>query len=315
MRAYVDKLLLQKVSSQLLVSAASDTFSELYRGLCERLQGPDHFVANNFGIANYLAVATVAMHTRPAGRLAIPPAQATEFIQAAQAMGIHCCLGRVRMVSVPDAIPETRHAALFVKDERPSAMNLIYFGVSAAIAAGAEEVELYGNHRLLGELFGYPNCCTEFFIKSEGAGPDRLPATIGFVGPFERLMNPITTYVYATPNLLFHFPCSPACQASIELAKRRTLFLASIEPRIAATENLGRGIALYGPQVGIGLATEFEAEGEGTFRLLRVVTRSQATHELLATRTEATIRFDTPTSFEIDGRRFSRPDQFGALFV
>jgi len=300
---------------QLLTSVDQDTFSDTYAGLCEGLQGPDRFVASNIGISAYLALATVAIHTRPAGRLAISPDQAVDFMQAAQAMGVHCHLGRVRLVSVPDAIPETRHAALFVADDRPSAMNLIYFGVTAAIAEGAEEVELYGNHQLLGELFGYPECCTEFFVKSQMAGPDRLPASIGSVGPFERLMNPITTYVYAIPSLLFHFPCSPACQASIELAKRRALFLASIEPRIAATEDLGRGIALYGPEVGIGLATEFEAEGERTFRLLRVVTRSQATHELLATRTEATIRFDTPTSFEIDGRRFSRPDQFGALFI
>ena len=300
---------------QLLVSAACDTFFETYRGLCERLRGSDHFVASNFGIANYLAVATVAMHSRPAGRLAIPPAQATEFIQAAQAMGVHCCLGRVRMVSVPDAIPETRHAALFVKDERPSAMNIIYFGVSPAIAEGVEEVELYGNHRLLGELFGYPDCCTEFFIKSEGAGPDRLPATIHSVGPFERLMNPITTYVYATPNLLFHFPCSPACHASIELAKRHRLFFSRIDPRVAATESLGRGIALYGQEVGIGLATEFEVKDESTFRLLRVITRSQMTHKLFAMRNDATIRFDSPNLFEIDGRQYSRSDQFGALFV
>ena len=236
-------------------------------------------------------------------------------MQAARALGVHCCLGRVRLVSVPDAIPETRHAALFVADERPSAANLIYFGVSAAIAEGAEEVELYGNHQLLGDLFGYPNCCTDFFMKSQMAGPDRLPSSIGSVGPFERLMNPITTYVYAIPSLLFHFPCSPACHVSIELAKQRALFLASIEPRIAETENLGRGIALYGPEVGIGLATEFEAVGESIFRLLRVTTRSQATHELLGARNEVTIRFDSPTSFEIDGRRFSRPDQFGAQFL
>ena len=80
-------------------------------------------------------------------------------------------------------------------------------------------------------------------------------------------------------------------------------------------ENLGAGLALYGPEVGIGLATEYERQGTSTFRLSQILTRSRATRELFGARTEATIRFDTPSAFEIDGRRFSRPDQFGALFV
>jgi hypothetical protein len=98
----------------------------------------------------------------------------SDFVEAAAALGVHSCVGRVRLVSVPDAIPETRHAALFVTDDRPNAMSLVYFGVTEALAAGAEQVELYGDHRLLGQLFGYPDCCIEFFLKSGSAGPDRL---------------------------------------------------------------------------------------------------------------------------------------------
>ncbi len=243
------------------------------------------------------------------------PEQASGFVEAATALGVHCCIGRVRLVSVPDAIPETRHAALFVTDDRPDFMSLVYFGVTAAIAEGAEQVELYGDHRLLGRLFGFPECCTDFFVGSEAAGSDRLPASIDSLGPFDRLMNPISTYVYGVPNLLFHFPCSPACSPSIMLLEQRSRFLSQIEPSILATENLGRGLALYGPEVGIALATEYEAQGSSTFRLYKVLTRSETTQELFGARTEATIRFSSPSTFEIDGCAFSRRDQFGALFV
>jgi hypothetical protein len=296
-------------------SVADDTFADSYARLRDRLQGPERFIAGQLGISGYLAVATVATRARPAGRLAMSPDQASDFVEAAAALGVHCCIGRVRLVSVPDAIPETRHAALFVTDDRPTAMSLVYFGITASIAAGAEQVELYGNHRLLGQLFGYPDCCAEFFVNSEAAGPDRLPASINSLGPFERLMNPISTYVYGAPSLLFHFPCSPACRPSITLLNQRIRLLSQIEPSILAIENLGAGLALYGPEVGVGLATEYQRQGTSTFRLYKILTRSQRTHELFGTRTEATIGFNTPRVFEINGRRFSRPDQFGALFV
>lgn len=296
-------------------SVADDAFADAYVRLCDRLRGPERFLATELGISGYLAVATVATRARPAGRLALSPEQAPEFLRAATALGVHCRMGRVRLVSVPDAIPETRHAALFVTDNRPGAMSLVYFGVTATLAAGAEQIELCGEHRLLGQLFGYPDCCAEFFVSSESAGADRLPATISSLGPFDRLMNPVSTYVYGAPNLLFHFPCSPACGPSIALSQQRSRFLAQVEPGLRAIEELGSGLALYGPEVGIGLATEYEKQDANTFRVYKVLTRSQATHELFGARTEATIRFDTPSVFEIDGRRFLRPDQFGAVFV
>lgn len=298
---------------QLVSSIAANSVGDLR--LCDRLQGPERFIVNQLGVSGYLAVATVATRARPAGRLAMSQDQVSGFVEAAAALGVHCCIGRAHMISLPDAIPETRHAALFVTDDRPNAMSLVYFGVSDSIAAGAEQVELYSGHRLLAQLFGYPDCCAEVFVNSETAGADRLPATIKTLGPFDRLMNPISTYVYRTPNLLFHFPCSPACRPSLALLHQRSRFLAQIDPCILAIENVGAGIALYGPEVGIGLATEYERQDTATFKLYKIVTRSQTTHELFGTRTEATIRFNSPNVFEIDQRRFSRPDQFGALFV
>ncbi len=129
-------------------SVADDACADAYVRLRERLHGPERCIADELGISGYLAVATVATRARPAGRLAVSPDQAPQFLEAAAELGLYCCIGRARLVSVPDAIPETRHAALFVADERPDAMSLVYFGVSADIAAGAEQVELYGDHRL-----------------------------------------------------------------------------------------------------------------------------------------------------------------------
>ena len=113
----------------------------------------------------------------------------------------------------------------------------------------------------------------------------------------------------------FTFHVRLAASPSITLCKQRIRLLSQVEPDMLAVENLGTGLALYGPEVGIGLATEYERQGANTFRIFKVLTRSQATRQLFGTRTEATIKFQTPSVFEVEGRRFSRRDQFGALFV
>jgi hypothetical protein len=307
--------LLRQDCSQLVCLVAADCFADIRARLSDRVQGAERLILSELGLSAYLAIATVATRARAAGRLEIQPDRLHAVVDAATALGVHCRIGRVRLQEVNDSIPETRHAALFVTDDRPGSMHLVYFGVSDLLAAGAEQAELLDDHRLLAQLFGYPHCCAEFYANSTTTGPDRVPASINALGPFDRLLNPVSRYVFGSPSLLFHFACSPACEPSISLSRQRMLFLSEIEPGFRIIENLGSGLALYGPEVGIALATEFEQEPTSAFRLHKIVTRSEATQKLFGTRTEAVIRFDTPSAFEIDGRRFSRPDQFGALFA
>ena len=294
---------------------AEPTATNASHDLLNRLQGPERAIADALGISGYLAIITVAQRERPAGRLTMPPSVVPAAIAAAQALGVHCQIGRLRMLSVQDAIPETRHAARFVIDDRPDALSLVYFGVSAVIAEGVAEVELRAEHHLLGKMFGYPECCTAFYLGSGHAGADRLPATIATLGPFHRSMNPILPYVYGMPGTLFHFPCSPGCTASMALHRNRMRILTNIDPSIRGLEALGAGLALYGPDIGICLATEYDRRDASTFQLHKIVTRSATTRAFFHTRARPEIRFTTPHDFEIDGQHFSTPGQFGALFA
>ena len=285
------------------------------RALLGCLDGPGRVIADLLGVSGYLAVATVATRERPAGRLPMQPRHVPAVVAAARALGVHCAVGRLRMLSVPDAIPETRHAARFVKDDQSDALSLVYFGVSAAIANGAEEVELRGEHELLGRLFGYPGCCTAFYLGSGDSGADRLPAAITSLGPFDRAMNPVLPYVYGVPSMLFHFPCSPACAASLRLYWQRLRLLAAIDPGFAAVGELGAGLALYGPDVGICLATEYDQVDEASFRPHRIVSRSEVSRAFFRTRPRPLVGFETPYDFTVNSERFCDPCQFGALFV
>jgi len=71
-------------------SVADDACADAYVRLRERLHGPERCIADELGISGYLAVATVATRARPAGRLAVSPDQAPQFLEAAAELGLYC---------------------------------------------------------------------------------------------------------------------------------------------------------------------------------------------------------------------------------
>ena len=108
---------------------------------------------------------------------------------------------------------DEREGMLFVyisKDERK------------AILANAHETE--GNHRELGTLLGYPQCCIDFFTQHE---PEERKANNDYVKPIlnnsEGFEFPFQNNIFIRDfdiTLLNHFPCSLNCQNSLELAKK-----------------------------------------------------------------------------------------------
>ena len=91
-----------------------------------------------------------------------------------------------------------------------------------AILANAHETE--GNHKELGMLLGYPQCCIDFYTKHE---TEESKANNDYVNP---ILNNSEGYEFPFYNNIFirdfditllnHFPCSLKCQDSLELAKR-----------------------------------------------------------------------------------------------
>ncbi|HLD86695.1 MAG TPA: hypothetical protein VJB12_01400 [Candidatus Nanoarchaeia archaeon] len=99
----------------------------------------------------------------------------------------------------------------------------------------AKELESEGDHRGLGEVLGYPECCCDFFEKHFGEHHtdltlDTLRNSKGFKFPFE--MNIAARHFDSA--LLSHFPCSFQCEESLGMARKNLDTLKEKAPDIAS---------------------------------------------------------------------------------
>jgi hypothetical protein len=271
-------------------------------------------LADKFGLAVYVAVATVARRQRAAGRIVLQPGREDSFAALVGAMGVRCHTGRARIVSLPDVVNGSGHAGLFVLDDRPDASIIVYFALSDALASGAEAAELHGQHELVGSLFGYPRCCVASFIRQQVVGADHTAAGVPSLGPFPRIANPVVPYIYGAINTLFHFPCQVDCSQSLALRNARVAWLRDTQPEMSAYGQLGGGLALYGPELGIGLATDYERLSDDTFAVRCIYTRSKTTADLFGAIPQVVLQLQGPHVVRLNQRLYSHSSQFLALF-
>lgn len=278
------------------------------------LSGADRELADDFGLDVYFTVATVASRQRAAGRVMVEAGRERRFAELADGMGVRCCVGRARVVSLPDVVNGTGHAGLFVCEDRSDASAIVYFALSDALASGAEIAELHGQQELVGSLFGYPSCCVASFVREQAVGADYTSAGFPSVGPFPKVANPLAPYVYGAINTLFHFPCRVDCPQSLALRNARLSWLRDAQPEMSIYQSLGSGLAIYGPQLGIGLATDYERVSEDAFEIRCIHTRSKATAELFATNSKIVLQTQGPQVIRLNKQLYSHSSQFVAMF-
>jgi hypothetical protein len=292
---------------------SADLGSALLGALLQDCDSNQATIARLVGLSNYLAIATVALRERAAGRLLVAKAVADRLVGCISNMGVSCHRATFHCIEKPDAVDGTHHRGSFINDE-PGALAVIYFGIDSNFAKGAEWAEYTGDHLVAGSLFGYPDCCIASFAQSSEGEADKLPSTIIHTGPYPRGMNPLTFYVYGVPNLLFHFACSPSCQRSAALAETRREFLGSLTRKPRLMQRLGAGIAVYGPKVGIGLITGYRQLDASVYEILEVTTRQVLTRKLFAGSEWQGIRLYGAHRFRIGNNLYSGKRTFAAQF-
>lgn len=123
-----------------------------------------------------------------------------------------------------------------INDERKG-MFFIYISKDEKLAASAASYEQNNNHKNLGLILGYPECCADFFIRYE---PVKSQLTNDYVDVVLKNSSGIKFQFYTNIckrdfdiTLLNHFPCSFSCKKSIDLAKRHLETLRRYEPELA----------------------------------------------------------------------------------
>lgn len=227
-------------------------------------------------------------------------------------MGLACRIARFELLEKGDSIAGTSHRASFVPARSRTSKRVIYFARKAEYCEGAEWAELCASHDLVGELFGYPSCCVRSFGKAPPNQFDRWPSSVRSAGPFPRILNPASFYVYGVPSLIFHFPCSLRCRRSIALAEARMVRLARLTGKPGLLARVGRGIALYGPKIGIGIISKYDRRGPNEYAIGTLDTRDALTRSCFSE--AAIVRLVDGHTAYVDGRRISGRDQLVAEF-
>lgn len=91
-------------------------------------------------------------------------------------------------------------------------MKLVYISKDEKAAYLATLAEQTNNHRLLGKLLGYPDCCIDFFMNN--FSKDNPNPQLTSTNPYTNINRR-----HEDKTILSHFPCSSDCKASITLAK------------------------------------------------------------------------------------------------
>lgn len=269
------------------------------------------------GITDFLACMTVVNRERAAGRLAFPPAKADEAVRLIRALGISCRRSEFNMRTQRSLIDGTLHqGSLVPRDSGAGTEAILHFSLDEEIAEQLDIVEINNQHTLIGKLFGYPACCTQKFTQIADAQLDKTARCVPGIGPFPKALNPIFRYLYGL-NLLFHFPCSPDCEASLNMHHQRRQYLRSLSTVIDNYDTLAVGLALYGAQVGIALVSEYRQVDEHTYFVQKVVTRNPQTAERLRGNGDGTrIHLRSQHTFRMGEVVVEDdPQQFAALFI
>jgi hypothetical protein len=122
-------------------------------------------------------------------------------------------------------------------DDPRRGMYFVYISKDEQKAAAANVCEMKNDHKRLGLLLGYPECCCEFFSKHE---PERSRLdndyTACTLANSKQVRHMFFTNIckrHKDITLLNHFPCSFDCEESIEIGKRYFKLLEEIDPSLA----------------------------------------------------------------------------------
>jgi hypothetical protein len=269
-------------------------------------------------VVGLLGCVTVQRGERRAGRFTVPRHAAHRLVELLQELGLFAELAPFDYVPGNATGPARAHEGGFVpRGSAPGALNVLHLARDDVDCSAVRVAELDEDHETVGALFGYPPCCVRAFVaaRQEQRGREDLTvATVPDVGPFPRLLNPLLRHLYGF-RLVFHFPCSPRCEPSLELACRRSRFL--LEESEAAREltAAGSGLAIYGSRIGAALVGDFDQVAPGRYVARAARLRPVEGSPFRDGASSPEIHVRSVRSFSVGGVEFDDQAHFAAFFA
>lgn len=301
----------------LTVTTTFNLAETITRELYSVLESRQKELLSLVGLLDFVTVMSVVTGERAAGRISAATEDVSHISNLASALGVYVYRSRFDWREQPDLVNgKVNHRICAIpRASHPDATTLLYFGGDRELAEGAEAAELTSRLQLVGRLYGYPNCCSRFFAAAGESYFDKNPRSVSCLGPFPSILNPLLPELYGF-SLHFHFTCSPGCEPSRKAAQARLNSLSRSAPSARQIEDIGAGIAFYGPRLGAFLAREYERVSEKEYVLNRIVTRNPHSTRLFETTNKrAVVHLNSAHDFAIQDQRYQDPLHFAAIFT
>ncbi len=94
-----------------------------------------------------------------------------------------------------------------------------------------KEAYLKNDHRVIGRMLGYPECCIDYFIKNFPI--DSCPIWVDLEGKVKGFPENNGMLRYFGPKIVAHLSCSPTCEATKEIGKTWFKLMQEIDNNLA----------------------------------------------------------------------------------
>lgn len=216
-------------------------------------------------LAKSLDVLYVIKGDKPAGRIIASEGDLDSYKRFFKKHDIHYSLSDYKLRKETDENKYSNKGVALPRDSEEKGELFIYFSKDKALAEKAKHAEKDSDHKELGRMLGYPECCTDFFNKEfpkqSRYKNDYVLASLreskGFIFPFQNNIS----IRHLDLSLLSHFPCNLNCPKSKEMAGKNFELLEKDSPDLARiSEGMLKGAVVFTSNRGIFLLRDIKME-------------------------------------------------------
>jgi len=163
---------------------------------------------------------------KPVSRIVVSESKLKEINEFCSNIGLYFAVSSFKIVN---------KTCIIDKESDVSGSFFVYFSKDENKALEAKEAEEDFDDKKVGELFGYPECCREFYVtnykEAKDYGDDFAPITHRNSTSFSYYTNNLMRFFGFA--LISHFPCKHNCMESIKLGKTAYNLISKENPEFA----------------------------------------------------------------------------------
>ncbi len=218
----------------------------------------DEFLAFFSSLTKSMDMLQVIKGLKPVSRIIVPEDEVESTREFLEDRGLALAFSDNKISKSIDVNRYSNKGVILNADSKDKGDFFVYISKDLELAKQAKKHESELNHKELGRLLGYPECCCRFFegnfqVESKKNNDYVLPAlknSDGFEFPFYTNI----AIRHMDISLLSHFPCNFNCQASIEIAKNNLKLLEELSPELGQiAQGMLKGVVIYTTSKGIFL--------------------------------------------------------------